>query len=113
MKSQTVTIAPEIQDGSRNPKRAARLAALFTITLLALSPAVLHAQSVAFISGQTTVPTSNISATGVALDRAGDLFIVGPYGASQVIEITPSGVQTTVPTSGLFLPRGRGCGWSG
>ena len=47
---------------------------------------------------QTTLSTGLIGASGAAVDAAGDVFISDNLGA---VKITPSGVQSTVPTSGL------------
>ncbi len=42
---------------------------------------------------------------GLAVDGAGDLFIADTNN-SRVVEVTPGGVQTTVPASGLNSPYG-------
>ena len=57
----------------------------------------------------TTCATSSISGSSgngtdnVAVDGAGDVFI-NEYGDNRVVEVTPSGFQTTVPTTGLNGP---------
>ena len=55
--------------------------------------------AIAFGPGtQTTVASGLAGSSGVAVDAAGDVFISDNAG---VVKITPSGVQTTLPTSGL------------
>ena len=55
--------------------------------------------AIAFGPGtQTTLASGLAGASGVAVDAAGDVFISDNLGA---VKITPSGVQSTVPTSGL------------
>ncbi len=106
MKTQISSIYPEIRDRSRKPKHVACLAALFAITLLTLSSAVLRAQSVAFAGAQTTLPISGLNNPyGAVLDRAGDLFITDSHN-NRVLEVTPAGVQSIVPTNGLNYPAG-------
>jgi DNA-binding beta-propeller fold protein YncE len=43
--------------------------------------------------------------TGVAVDGAGDVFIADA-GNGQVVEVTPGGIQTTVPATVLGSPQG-------
>ncbi len=69
--------------------------------LLATTPifGIGQGPAIAFGPGkQTTLSTGLAGASGAAVDSAGDVFISDNLGA---VKITPSGVQTTVPTSGL------------
>ena len=63
-----------------------------------------HAQGVSFAGVQTTVPSSGLlGPTGVAVDGAGDVFIVDPNN-NQVVEIPAGGgAPTTVNTGGYTL----------
>ncbi len=56
---------------------------------------------------QTTMPTSGLSGStqGVALDATGNVYIAD-YQNGKVVKVTPSGIQTTVPTTGLSTPYG-------
>ena len=53
---------------------------------------------------QTTVVSAITSPFGVAVDGSGDLFITAAR--SEVIEVSPSGTQTTLPFTGLSNPFG-------
>ena len=75
--------------------------------LLCVVPVAAPAQSVTFAGALTTLPTSGINDPyGIAVDRAGDVFIVEGID-SQVVELPKTasgyGPQTTLPTSGLIL----------
>ena len=65
-----------------------------------------YAQSVSFTGAQTTVPASGLlGPDGVAVDGAGDVFIVDT-GNHRVVEVPAGGgAQTTVGT-GLSYPQG-------
>jgi sugar lactone lactonase YvrE len=84
------------------PKRTAAPALMLLMlaaVLLAVSPAVLCAQSVNFAGATTVIPLPGLSgAQGIVVDRAGNIFATFN---SRVVEITPAGVQTTVPFTGL------------
>jgi hypothetical protein len=56
---------------------------------------------------QTTVPITGLSqyTTGVAVDAAGNTF-VADYHSAQVVKVTPGGVQTVIPATGLINPVG-------
>jgi sugar lactone lactonase YvrE len=56
-------------------------------------------------AAQSTVGSGLNSPVGVAVDGAGDVFIAD-QGNQRVEEVTPGGVQTTLPASGLYLPFG-------
>jgi hypothetical protein len=60
---------------------------------------------------QTTIGSGIGRPRGVAVDRAGDVFIAATDG-NQVLEVTPDGTQTTLGT-GLFLPYGVAVDGSG
>ena len=61
---------------------------------------------------QTIVPANVEYAMGIAVDGAGDIFVVDSE-ANQVVKVTPAGVQTTVPFSGLNAPYGVAVDGSG
>jgi sugar lactone lactonase YvrE len=65
----------------------------------ALISGVGQAPEAAFGPGtQTTVASGLAGTSGVTVDAAGDVFISDNAGA---VKVTPSGVQSTVPTSGI------------
>jgi len=80
--------------GRAFPVSIARLVA-FT-WLAATFPAVLSAQTATFLSAQSVVGSGLQQPTGVALDAAGDLFVVDNTG-NQVVKVAAgTGAQTTV-----------------
>jgi sugar lactone lactonase YvrE len=79
--------------------------------LLATAPiyGIGQGPAIAFGPGtQTVFPFTGLnspSPSKLALDGAGDLFVVD-YANNQIVKLTPGGVQSTVPTSGLNNPAG-------
>jgi beta-lactam-binding protein with PASTA domain/sugar lactone lactonase YvrE len=60
---------------------------------------------IAAVSGtQTTVSSQLSGPAGVAVDGAGNVFIADP-GNQRVVEVSPGGVQTVVPATGLTQPQ--------
>jgi serine/threonine protein kinase, bacterial len=117
---QSVTLRPDFTPGgptsSRNRKRwilvgAAALlvvAAVATAGYLGARPSAAAKQQT---SGQTELPFTGIdfrlSPGGVALDKAGDVYVTseGMYG--RVVELAPgSSTPTVLPFSGLYQPQG-------
>jgi sugar lactone lactonase YvrE len=69
--------------------------------------------AIAFGPGvQTTMANGLNSPGGVAVDGAGDLFIADSNN-HRVVEVTPGGVETTVPATGLSAPNGVAVGGAG
>lgn len=68
---------------------------------------VVHAQGVSFAGVQTTLPAVGLAfPEGVALDRAGDVFIADTFN-SRIVELPAGGgVQIVVPTNSLYNPTG-------
>jgi hypothetical protein len=87
-----------------------RAAAAGVCALLLLGVSVpANAQSISFTGVQTTVGSGLSNPAGVAVDRAGDVFIAD-YGHNRVAEVPAGdGTQTTVG-SGLIGP--AGVAWS-
>ncbi len=54
-------------------------------------------------AAQSTIAGGLSHPRGVAVDGAGDVFIADPDN-NRVVEVTPGGIQSTVPASGLSLP---------
>jgi sugar lactone lactonase YvrE len=50
----------------------------------------------------TNLGSSLFSISGVAVDRAGNVYVAESGEGALIVEITPSGTQTTLATSGLF-----------
>src|SRR5258708_31029738 len=80
------------------------LMVLLPVGVALLTPPVLHAQAVNFGGVQTTVASGLNSPLGVAVDRAGDVFIADDLN-NRVLKISPSGAHTT-SGSGLSSPQG-------
>src|SRR6516164_7246036 len=89
------------------PKVLRTLPLLLGGVLLCIVPIAASAQSVTFAGTQeVTLPFTGLSgATGVAVDKAGDVFLVN---GNSVVELpktaTGYGAQTTLPFSGLDSP---------
>jgi len=72
---------------------------------LGMIAAPAHTQNVTFAGTQITVGSGLSNPLGVAVDRAGDVFIAD-YRNNRVVEVpTNGGAQTTVSASGLSNPR--------
>ncbi len=73
---------------------------------LLLIPAAMHCQTVSFAGTQTALPVSGLrNPFGIAVDKAGNIFVSDPPNR-QVVKLAPgSGAQTTVG-SGLSAPQG-------
>ena len=83
-------------------------AALSIVALTA--PLALHAQSLSFAGAQTAVPIPEGYYRSVAVDKAGDVFIASvnnSTGNSSIVKVTPAGVQSTLPVSGLSYQIGQ------
>jgi len=79
---------------------------LFAAGFLFLHPYTACAQSVAFTGVQTTVPASGLNGPfGVAVDRAGDVFIADFFN-NRVVEVPAGGGAQTTVGSGLNYPAG-------
>ena len=79
---------------------------LFAAGFLFLHPYTACAQSVAFTGVQTTVPASGLNGPfGVAVDRAGDVFIADFFN-NRVVEVPAGGGAQTTVGSGLNQPTG-------
>jgi hypothetical protein len=86
--------------------------ALLSGALLGMASGLASAQSVTFASAQSVLPFVVGSVgypVGIAIDRAGDVF-VADYASNSVVELpntsTVYGPQTTLPFSGLSYPEG-------
>src|ERR1700736_3966429 len=72
------------------------LMVLLPVGVALLTPPALHAQAVSLAGVQSTILGSGlVNPQGVAVDGAGDVFIVDT-GNSRVVKVSPSGAQTTV-----------------
>ena len=81
--------------------RLAGVAALAATLLFGLAPAV--AQSVVFVSAQTTFGNGLSSASGVAVDAAGDVFVVDSV-LGQVVKFPAGGGAAVTVVTGLNGP---------
>src|ERR1700724_2497901 len=94
-----------IQWNKANNLVRAVLMVLLPVGVALLTPPALHAQTVNFGGVQSTILGSGLDLPlGVAVDAAGDVFIVDSVN-NRVLKISPSGALTTVG-SGLQLPEG-------
>ena len=116
MKTRTCTILPELPKGSVKLKREVPVsfAASLLATLLAASPAALHAQTVAFSGAIQTVGSGFKFPTGVAVDSSGNVFVADTDN-NAVKEIVAAGGYTTINIlgSGFFEPTGVAVDGSG
>jgi len=79
---------------------------LSVLSFLGAMAAPAYAQNVTFAGSQTTIPASGLYApNGVAVDRAGDVFIADPW-HSRVVEVAANGGAQTTVGSGLSSPNG-------
>jgi large repetitive protein len=67
------------------------------------APLALHAQSVSFAGIQTTVPAQGLGnkTTSVAVDASGNIYIADNAN-SQIVKLTPAGVQTSLLKGNVF-----------